>query len=64
LVRPARRLHATVRSHHPYRQAEGQALPADGRQLLNEGTDPSEHKKAAKQAQKVDGLTFETLARE
>ena len=34
------------------------------RQLLIEGTDPGEQKKAAKQAQKVDGLTFETLARE
>ncbi|MGV6954702.1 tyrosine-type recombinase/integrase [Pseudomonas chlororaphis] len=34
------------------------------RQLLIEGTDPGEQKKAAKQAQKVEGLTFETLARE
>ena len=34
------------------------------RQLLIEGTDPGEQKKTAKQAQKVDGLTFETLARE
>lgn len=39
-------------------------LRDEARQLLTEGTDPSEHKKAAKQAQKVDGLTFETLARE
>jgi integrase len=34
------------------------------RQLLTEGTDPGEHKKVAKQAQRVEGLTFETLARE
>lgn len=34
------------------------------RQLLIEGTDPGEQKKTAKQAQRVDGLTFETLARE
>ncbi|RZO07425.1 DUF4102 domain-containing protein [Pseudomonas moorei] len=34
------------------------------RQLLIEGTDPGEQKKAVKQAQKVEGLTFETLARE
>ena len=34
------------------------------RQLLIEGTDPGEHKKTAKQAQKVEGLIFETLARE
>ncbi|QTT91435.1 tyrosine-type recombinase/integrase [Pseudomonas chlororaphis] len=34
------------------------------RQLLIEGADPGEQKKAAKQAQKVEGLTFETLARE
>jgi len=36
----------------------------EARQLLAEGTDPSEQKKAAKVAQKVEGLTFETLARE
>ena len=34
------------------------------RQLLVEGSDPGQHKKTAKQAQKADGLTFETLARE
>ena len=34
------------------------------RQLLIEGTDTGEQKKMAKQAQKVEGLTFETLARE
>jgi integrase len=34
------------------------------RQLLIEGTDPGEQKKATKQAQKIEGLTFETLARE
>lgn len=34
------------------------------RQLLIEGTDPGEQKKTAKQAQRVEGLTFETLARE
>lgn len=36
----------------------------EARQLLTEGADPAEHKKAAKQAEKVEGLTFETLARE
>lgn len=36
----------------------------EARQQLAEGTDPGEQKKAAKVAQKVDGLTFETLARE
>jgi integrase len=36
----------------------------EARQLLSEGTDPGEQKKAVKQAQRVDGLTFETLARE
>ncbi|AHC32953.1 MULTISPECIES: phage integrase central domain-containing protein [unclassified Pseudomonas] len=34
------------------------------RQLLIEGTDPGEQKKTAKQAQRVEGLSFETLARE
>jgi integrase len=34
------------------------------RQLLIEGTDPSELRKTAKKAEKVEGLTFETLARE
>jgi len=34
------------------------------RQLLIEGIDPGEQKKTAKQAQRVEGLTFETLARE
>lgn len=34
------------------------------RQLLIDGTDPGEQKKTAKQAQRVEGLTFETLARE
>lgn len=39
-------------------------LRDEARQLLTEGIDPGEHKKAAKQAQRVDGLTFESLARE
>lgn len=34
------------------------------RQLLIEGIDPGERRKTAKQAQRVEGLTFETLARE
>jgi integrase len=34
------------------------------RQLLIEGIDPGERKKTAKQAQRIEGLTFETLARE
>jgi integrase len=34
------------------------------RKLLTEGTDPGEQKKAAKQAQSADGVTFEKLARE
>lgn len=34
------------------------------RKLLTEGTDPSEQKKATKQAQRADGVTFEALARE
>ncbi|WP_095148457.1 integrase arm-type DNA-binding domain-containing protein [Pseudomonas sp. Irchel s3a18] len=36
----------------------------EARTLLTEGRDPAEYKKAAKQAQKVEGLTFESLARE
>ena len=36
----------------------------EARQMLIDGIDPGEQKKAAKQAQKVEGLTFETLARE
>jgi integrase len=36
----------------------------EARQQLSEGADPGEQKKAAKQAQRVEGLTFETLARE
>lgn len=36
----------------------------EARQLLTEGKDPSEQKKAAKQALLADSLTFETLARE
>jgi integrase len=34
------------------------------RQLLVDGKDPGEQKKVVKQAQKVEGMTFETLARE
>lgn len=36
----------------------------EARELLSHGTDPGEQKKAVKHAQRVDGLTFETLARE
>jgi len=36
----------------------------NARQQLTEGIDPSEQKKADKQAQAVTGMTFETLARE
>jgi integrase len=36
----------------------------EARQQMAEGIDPGEQKKAAKQAQKAEGLTFETLARE
>jgi hypothetical protein len=34
------------------------------RQQLTDGIDPGDQKKAARQAQKTEGLTFETLARE
>lgn len=37
---------------------------AEARQLLADGIDPGEQKRAAKQAKKVEGVTFETLARE
>lgn len=36
----------------------------EARKQLAAGSDPGEEKKAVKQAQRVDGLTFETLARE
>lgn len=36
----------------------------EARQMLIDGIDPGEQKKAAKQAQRIEGLTFETLARE
>ena len=36
----------------------------EARQLLVDGIDPGEQKKASRQAQKVEGLTFETMARE
>lgn len=36
----------------------------EARQQLAEGIDPGEQKKAAKQAQKADSLTFESVARE
>lgn len=36
----------------------------EAREMLNAGTNPGDSKKAAKQAQKVNGLTFEALARE
>lgn len=34
------------------------------RQLLSDGKDPGEHKKATKEAQRAEGLTFEVLANE
>ncbi|MEO4012276.1 tyrosine-type recombinase/integrase [Pseudomonas rossensis] len=37
---------------------------SEARQLMSEGKDPSSERKSARQAQKVEGLTFETLARE
>ena len=37
---------------------------SEARQLISEGKDPSHERKSTRQAQKVDGLTFETLARE
>jgi integrase len=37
---------------------------AEARQQMADGTDPGEQKKAAKVAQKVEGLTFNTLASE
>ena len=36
----------------------------ESRQLLVDGIDSGEQKKASRQAQKVEGVTFETLARE
>ncbi|MBX9408988.1 tyrosine-type recombinase/integrase [Pseudomonas baetica] len=36
----------------------------EARQLLVDGIDPGEQKKATRQAQKAEGLTFETMARE
>ncbi|UVE18194.1 tyrosine-type recombinase/integrase [Pseudomonas sp. LS44] len=36
----------------------------DARQLLAEGIDPGQQRKATKQAQKAEALTFETVARE
>lgn len=36
----------------------------EARQLLVDGIDPGEQKKASRQAQKIEGLTFEALARE
>lgn len=37
---------------------------ADARELLAQGVDPGAEKRAAKQAQRADGVTFETLARD
>lgn len=37
---------------------------AEARELLAQGVDPSSKRKAAKQAQRADGVTFEALARE
>ena len=37
---------------------------SDARQLISEGKDPAQERKSTRQAQKVEGLTFETLARE
>lgn len=39
-------------------------LRAEARAMLVDGIDPGAHKKAAKQAQKAESLTFETVARE
>ncbi len=43
---------------------QARQLRDSARQQLAEGVDPGEHKKAAKQAQKAEGLTFEVLANE
>lgn len=37
---------------------------SEARQLISEGKDPAQERKSTRQAQKVEGLTFETLARE
>ncbi|MCJ8168364.1 tyrosine-type recombinase/integrase [Atopomonas sediminilitoris] len=44
--------------------AQARQRREEARQQLAEGIDPSEQKKAAKQARAATGLTFETLARE
>lgn len=43
---------------------QARQLRDSARQQLAEGVDPGEHKKATKQAQKAEGLTFEVLANE
>lgn len=44
--------------------AQARQKREEARQLLALGVDPSAERKAAKKAQRVDGVTFETLARE
>lgn len=44
--------------------AQARRKREEARQLLALGVDPSAERKAAKQAQRVDGVTFETLSRE
>ncbi len=44
--------------------AQARQKRTEAREQLAQGIDPSEQKKAAKQAQRADGVTFETLARE
>lgn len=54
-------------SFGPYPMAglqQARQLRDNARQQLAEGVDPGEHKKATKQAQKAEGLTFEVLANE
>ncbi len=43
---------------------QARQLRDSARQQLAEGVDPGEHKKATRQAQKAEGLTFEVLANE
>ena len=44
--------------------AKARQLRDDARQLIVDGVDPGQHKKSAKQAQAVDGVTFKELALE
>jgi integrase len=43
---------------------QARQLRDEARRLLAQGLDPGEHKKASKQAQTIEGLTFEAVARE